>query len=255
MAGEFLVAGELQRRHVMASVTFGASKRADIFALSPNSLQVARIEVKTTSKEKWPVGARCLAQANWGKSVFWVLVYLPSDNDAPPEYYVLSARAIGSIALKAHREFAVQYEKKHGKAPGTLGVPFVTREQVREFKSRWEEIVSFLRVSDSPDNGSLRTITERFHDMIRQIGLKHIGQPLVESAEFKFPQISQIEDSSEEAVWLPVPGMYGGFNYRLEHRMAGPCLVVENWSRVIEGSGQRHEITADSTELIEEGFV
>ena len=50
-----------------------------------------------------------------------------------------------------------------------------------------------------------------------------------------------------------VPGMYGGFAYQLGE--TGTTLTVNSWSRVCEGSGQRHEITPDGCRLTDEGFV
>jgi len=44
-------------------------------------------------------------------------------------------------------------------------------------------------------------------------------------------------------MWFPVPGMYGGFSYRLEVAGVKAKLVSESWCRVVGGSGQRHEIT------------
>ena len=52
-----------------------------------------------------------------------------------------------------------------------------------------------------------------------------------------------------------MPGMYGGFSYRWEGMGKRARLVVESWCRVVEGSGQRHEITAEGSRLVEEGFV
>jgi hypothetical protein len=52
MARGFAVASELNRRHVLASVTYGASKSADIFALDDDMRRVVRIELKTTDKKK-----------------------------------------------------------------------------------------------------------------------------------------------------------------------------------------------------------
>ena len=56
-------------------------------------------------------------------------------------------------------------------------------------------------------------------------------------------------------VWFAVPGMYGGFSYRLEKAGVEPKLITESWSRVVDGSGQRHEITPTRSRLVEEGFV
>ncbi|MGO3211426.1 hypothetical protein [Brachybacterium sp. AOP29-B2-41] len=54
-----------------------------------------------------------------------------------------------------------------------------------------------------------------------------------------------------ESLWVPYPGMYGGFSLSV-HR---DRLVVESWSRVAGGSGQAHVITESGCVLVEEGFV
>ncbi|MCY4505399.1 MAG: hypothetical protein OXG35_00345 [Acidobacteria bacterium] len=56
-------------------------------------------------------------------------------------------------------------------------------------------------------------------------------------------------------MWFAVPGMYGGFSYRLEVDDVRPQLVSESWCRVVGGSGQRHAITPGGSQLVEEGFV
>ena len=54
-----------------------------------------------------------------------------------------------------------------------------------------------------------------------------------------------------ESPWFPYPGMYGGFRMSIQEDR----LVVASWSRVVDGSGQRHVITESGCELVEEGFV
>jgi hypothetical protein len=56
-------------------------------------------------------------------------------------------------------------------------------------------------------------------------------------------------------VWFAVPGMYGGFSFWLDGTGAGSRPMPESWCRVVEGSGQRHEITAQGARLVAEGFV
>lgn len=58
-----------------------------------------------------------------------------------------------------------------------------------------------------------------------------------------------------EQRWLPIPGMHGGFAYSLSEESDAVVLIVESWSRVVSGSGQRHRITATGCELLEEWFV
>lgn len=54
-----------------------------------------------------------------------------------------------------------------------------------------------------------------------------------------------------ETLWVPYPGMYGGFSLSA-HR---DRLFVESWSRVVGGSGQAHVITEHGCVMVEEGFV
>ncbi len=54
-----------------------------------------------------------------------------------------------------------------------------------------------------------------------------------------------------ENLWVPYPGMYGGFTMSV-HRNR---LVVESWSRVVGRSGQAHVITESGCVLVEEGFI
>ena len=58
LAGEFAVASELNRRGVHAAVTYGTSKRADIFAMADSRDRVVRIEVKCSGQRKWLIGTR-----------------------------------------------------------------------------------------------------------------------------------------------------------------------------------------------------
>ena len=55
--------------------------------------------------------------------------------------------------------------------------------------------------------------------------------------------------------WFAVPGMYGGFAYKLVFDEGEYKLLTESWCRVVEGSGQSHEITTSGITLTDEGFV
>jgi hypothetical protein len=54
---------------------------------------------------------------------------------------------------------------------------------------------------------------------------------------------------------VPGAGHVRGFRYRLEAAGVEAKLVSESWCKVVEGSGQRHEITSAGSRLVEEGFV
>ncbi|WP_205879368.1 ankyrin repeat domain-containing protein [Leucobacter triazinivorans] len=52
-------------------------------------------------------------------------------------------------------------------------------------------------------------------------------------------------------LYFGYPGMYGGFSMSIFKGR----LLVESWSRVVDGSGQAHVITESGCVLVEEGFV
>ncbi len=69
------------------------------------------------------------------------------------------------------------------------------------------------------------------------------------------PRISRNMLREKESRWFPVPGMSGGFTYKLVEREGSLELIVESWSRLAEGSGMRHRVTATQAVLEAAGFV
>lgn len=96
----------------------------------------------------------------------------------------------------------------------------------------------------------LAKIQVHFHDLIRE---RATG--LVDRHALRLPELAVLLELDEPQMWFPIAGMYGGFGYQLVVEAARPKLIVESWSRVVTGSGQRHEITKDRGVLVEEGFV
>ncbi|MFD0276838.1 ankyrin repeat domain-containing protein [Kitasatospora sp. NPDC127111] len=94
--------------------------------------------------------------------------------------------------------------------------------------------------------GTVALLERRLHALIEED-----SHGLVAKHRLKLPPVEILTELAEPRMWVPVPGMYGGFSIRLE----GEGLVVESWSRVVGGSGRRHRITPDATTLVAEGFV
>ena len=69
------------------------------------------------------------------------------------------------------------------------------------------------------------------------------------------PSLGCLISSRERELWFAVPGMYGGFSYRLIETEHEPTLDVSSWSRIVAGSGKRYTISSHSIDLVEEGFV
>jgi len=98
--------------------------------------------------------------------------------------------------------------------------------------------------------GVLLKMQARFHAVI--LGR---AEQLVREHGLRLPELEPLLELDEPKMWFPVPGMYGGFSYRLEATGADAKLVSASWSRVCDGSGQRHEITSAGSQLVEEGFT
>lgn len=98
--------------------------------------------------------------------------------------------------------------------------------------------------------GILLKLQCHFHKVIRAR-----TEGIVPSHELRLPELEILLELEQPRMWFPVPGMYGGFGYCLEEFGANAKLVVESWCRVVEGSGQRHEVTTGGCRLVAEGFV
>lgn len=98
--------------------------------------------------------------------------------------------------------------------------------------------------------GILIKIQLNFHEVIK--GRIDLELP---NHELRLPELEPLLELEKPEMWFPVPGMYGGFSYALESEGVNAKLISNSWSRVDEGSGQRHEITSRGSQLVEEGFV
>jgi len=98
--------------------------------------------------------------------------------------------------------------------------------------------------------GVLLKIQANFHEVVRG----RIDRPLSDHG-LRLPELEPLLELERPQMWFPVPGMYGGFSYRLDSAGVGAKLVSKSWCRVVDGSGQRHEITSAGSQLVDEGFV
>jgi hypothetical protein len=122
LAGEFLVAGELLRRGVAASVTYGNAKKADVIAIHEGKHIV--LEIKSTSEDKWVLGGSLPDTS----AKLWVLVYLSSDETQSPEYFVVASHELRELLLPEHERFMQRHREKHGKEFAGAGVVSIRRE-------------------------------------------------------------------------------------------------------------------------------
>lgn len=98
--------------------------------------------------------------------------------------------------------------------------------------------------------GVLLKIQAHFHAVIRRRAKRE-----VQEHRLRLPELEPLLEFKDIRIWFPVPGMYGGFSYRLAADGVEAKLVSESWSRVVEGSGERHEVTSSGGRLVDKGFV
>jgi hypothetical protein len=98
--------------------------------------------------------------------------------------------------------------------------------------------------------GILLKMQAHFHAVIRGRAERQ-----VQEHQLRLPELEPLLEFEDLRVWFAVPGMYGGFSYWLETEGVEAKLVSESWSRIAQGSGQRHEITSAASKLVAEGFV
>ena len=92
---------------------------------------------------------------------------------------------------------------------------------------------------------TLQAIERHFHAVIR-------GQAadLIDQHNLTLPKLAPLLADAESRAWFPIPGMHGGFSYWLQGEGDQTKLVTESWSRVVGGSGQRHEVSAAGSLLL-----
>ena len=97
---------------------------------------------------------------------------------------------------------------------------------------------------------ALKEVEINFHEVIQE----RVGK-LVFKHRLRLPLLEPLLELEDPQMWFSVPGMYGGFSYRLEREGGDPMVVAESWCRISGGSGQRHEIDQIGNILVDEGFV
>ena len=83
------------------------------------------------------VGSELPAQ----NSIVWVLVHLPEDEFASPEYFVLTGTELHALLLPQHDAFNARYREKHGKEYAQKGVVSIHRKLLEDKdKGAWHKV-------------------------------------------------------------------------------------------------------------------
>lgn len=161
-------------------------------------------------------------------------------------YAPLHQAAHGGAPVEVARQLVrMQAWRTLRNARGERALDVATRRNQRHLL---KALVPEYKHSVPPE--ALRSLQSHFHAVIRSR-----AEQLVHEHELRLPELEPLLELDRPHMWFPVPGMYGGFSYRLEVSGVEPKLVSESWCRVVGGSGQRHEITTVGSVLVDEGFV
>ena len=131
-AGEFFVAGELERRGLTAALTLSNTKDFDILAINRKSNHKYAIQVKTTTKNKWLLNEKN-EEIN-DKDTFYVFVKLNKLD--LPEYHIVPSKIVSERLKNSHQEWLMKKGKKGQKHEDNSMREF--RDNNNEYLGIWE---------------------------------------------------------------------------------------------------------------------
>jgi hypothetical protein len=146
LAGEYRVCSELIKRGLLAMLTYGNRKSADVYVIPHRRRAALRIEVKTSQNGRFVTRINQKKGLNRKNDVpdFWVLFHCKckGDNKYEEDFFILPHKTICNIQKRVNRDYARRYRKKHGRQPNEeKGVDNVQIKHVKEYRNGWELIL------------------------------------------------------------------------------------------------------------------
>jgi len=144
LAGEYRICSELNKLGILATITYGNHKGADVYAISDQHERALKIEVKTSQRGNFVTNITRKGLADDPTAPdFWVLFQIHTE-----EFFVLTHEEICRIQKERNDKYAQKFFARYGKQPPP-GVDNVTIEDVnrKEFKNNWGKIKERLGTS------------------------------------------------------------------------------------------------------------
>ncbi len=127
-AAQFYVAAELTRREYLVSLTLGNAPVADLLVVSPNKEHFT-VEVKgQATRNFW-----LIQRGNPQEALFFVLVYLPKNNENP-KYYIMSS----SELMDEREKYKNHIESNGGKYRDDMGG--INWSTALKHENRWDKL-------------------------------------------------------------------------------------------------------------------
>ncbi len=135
VAGEYLVAGELSKRGIIASITLRNTKGMDILASNSDASKSIGIQVKTTIYPRkeyphWMLSAK--ADEYYSDTLFYVFVLLKGEKERP-DFYIVPSKVVAEHTKTTHQAWLNQDGKNHKDSSMRI---FYDKE--KQFLERWD---------------------------------------------------------------------------------------------------------------------
>lgn len=133
-AGEYFVAGELERRGFTVAVPMSNVRDFDILAINRNTYQQYAIQVKTTSykRKKWTLSKK--NESLVGDNIVYFFVAL-NDLEAP-EFHIVPSKMVSEIVKRDYQEW-LNTPGKNGQQHNDTSIRNFT-DYNDEFLNRWD---------------------------------------------------------------------------------------------------------------------
>jgi len=135
VAGEYLVAGELTLRGILASITLRNSRGVDIIASNAEATKTISIQVKTNSdgKNQWIVSKK--AEDLFSKNHFYVFVSIRRLEERPL-FYIVPSNVVAKYVSSNHSRWLEGERRDGGKRKDTSMRKFVDSD--KSYLEKWE---------------------------------------------------------------------------------------------------------------------
>ncbi len=107
VAGEYLVAGELNKRGILASLTIKNTKGIDILASNHDASKSAGIQVKSTviKRKEYPRWILNEKADNYRSETLFYIFVLLKEGTERPDFYIVPSKNVAEHTKKTHSDY------------------------------------------------------------------------------------------------------------------------------------------------------
>ena len=136
-AGEYFVAGELERRGLICAVPMSNVRSFDLLAINPETLEQFAIQVKTTGKKSKSWLLQKKNESLYGENFFYVFVSL--NNLDQPEYHIVPSEIVAKKIKSDHKKWLSTPGRNGQKHNDTSNRQF--RDNDDDYLAKWGYLI------------------------------------------------------------------------------------------------------------------